>query len=71
MFEDKCKELREELKEARDKIDSLEAMMVDLVPRAELNSSRKVKTHIHTINTFKKDFLSFPFQLLHFFFKQY
>jgi hypothetical protein len=41
-LENKNKELRDELKAARDEIDRLEALMMDLVPRAELNAARKV-----------------------------
>ena len=42
MFEDKCKELRDELNEARDEIERLNGMLADMVPRAELNAARKV-----------------------------
>ncbi len=42
MFEDKCKELRDELKDARDEIDRLNAQIGDMVPRAELIAARKV-----------------------------
>jgi hypothetical protein len=38
----KCKELRDELKAARDEIDRLQALMVDMVPRADLNAALKV-----------------------------
>ncbi len=47
-LESKCKEARDELKEARDEVDRLQALMVDMVPRAELNASRKVCLCIFT-----------------------
>jgi hypothetical protein len=42
MFEDKCKELREELKASREEIDRLQRLLADMVSRAELNAARKV-----------------------------
>ncbi len=42
MFEDKCKSLRDELKEAKDEIGRLNTQLADMVPRAELNAARKV-----------------------------
>jgi hypothetical protein len=43
MFEDKCKDLRSELKEVRDEVESLNAQLADMVPRAELLAARKVR----------------------------
>ena len=43
MFEEKCKELRDELKEAREEMDRLNALLADMVPRAELSAARKVR----------------------------
>ncbi len=42
MFEDKCKELRDELKTARDEKDRLDGLLAETVPRAELTSARQV-----------------------------
>ncbi len=44
MFEDKCKELRNELKEARDEVERLNTLLADMVPRAELLAARKVRS---------------------------
>ncbi len=41
-LESKCKELRDELKDTKDRLDLLEGTLVDLVPRADLNAARKV-----------------------------
>jgi hypothetical protein len=42
MYEDKVKELRDELQTARDEIDRLNALLADMAPRADLNAARKV-----------------------------
>jgi hypothetical protein len=42
-LENKSQELRDELKVARDNMDRHEAQMMDLVPRAELHATRKVR----------------------------
>ena len=42
MFEDRCKELRDELKKAREEVDRLHALLAEMVPRTELNTARKV-----------------------------
>ncbi len=42
MFEDKCKEVRDELKTARDEIDGLRELLADMTPREEVNAVRKV-----------------------------
>ncbi len=44
MFEDKCNELRDEFNKARDEIERLKNALEDMVPRAELNAARKVRT---------------------------
>jgi hypothetical protein len=41
-LENKCKEIRDELKAAREEIDRLQAQMLDMVPRADFNNARKV-----------------------------
>ncbi len=46
-LENKHKEARDEVKTARDEIDRLNAYMVDMVPRAELNAARKVYLYIY------------------------
>ena len=48
MFEDKCKELRDEVKEARDEIDRLNSVLADMAPRAEINAAKKVCAHART-----------------------
>ena len=42
MYEDKVKELRDELQTARDEVDRLNALLADMAPRSELNAARKV-----------------------------
>jgi hypothetical protein len=42
MLADKCKELRDELKTARDELARLNGLLTETAPRAELNAARKV-----------------------------
>ena len=42
-YEDKCKELREELTSARDEVNTLSLSLADSVPRAELAAAVKVR----------------------------
>jgi hypothetical protein len=42
MLGEKCKEMREELKVSRNEIDRLNAIVSDMVSRAEINAARKV-----------------------------
>jgi hypothetical protein len=48
MLEDKCKELRDEIKIARDELDRVNGLLTDTVPRAELNAARKVHSTCST-----------------------
>ncbi len=43
MFEGKCKELRDELKAARDEINRINALLADAVPRAQFNTAQLVR----------------------------
>lgn len=59
MFAEKCKELREELKAARDVIDSLNHQLADMATRAEVNTARKVNIYKKLQYHFFWDPLSF------------
>jgi hypothetical protein len=53
IFEERCKELREELKESKNEIDRLNALITDMVSREELNAAKKVRSSCILLHSYQ------------------